>query len=302
MSVVIIARNEGRELRRTVESLAARLPRRSEILVLDDGSSFSSGGVSLSSLGASAPLGEAKASRELKLTPLQLKQSLGVAAARNYGASQTTGDIVLFADAHIRVPDNFWPPLERALRASKVAAVAPAIGNLRDPAKPPGYGLTFTGPDQEVKWLCKQSDQPFDVPILPGCCLAMTRDTFNATGGWDGQLLQRGGVDNEFSIRHWLLGYRLRIVPQVEVLHLFRTRSPFHVGWPQYLHNRARLAISHLSTERLAKVIAALSHRPELDEALRLAAERGAWTRRAELFSHRIKNDYWYFRKFGLEW
>lgn len=288
LSVVIIARNEGRELRRTVENLAPRIPAGSEILVVDDGSTIP------------ASLCGAKAPPELKFALQQ--DPLGVAASRNYGAAQTTGEILLFADAHIRVPDNFWPPLERALRASKVAAVAPAIGNLREPAKPPGYGLTFTGPDLEVRWLRKQSDQPFDVPILPGCCLAMTREIFNATGGWDGQLLQRGGVDNEFSMRHWLLGYRLRIVPQVEVQHLFRTRSPFHVGWPQYLHNRVRLAIAHLSTARLAKVIGALSHRAELDEALQLAAERGAWTRRAELFSRRIKNDYWYFRNFGLEW
>jgi GT2 family glycosyltransferase len=268
LSVVIIARNEGRELQRTVDNLWPRIPASSQIHIVDDGG----------------------------------RRPLGVAAARNHGARQTTGDVLLFADAHIRVPDDFWPPLEHVLQRPGIGAVAPAIANLRDPLKPPGYGLTFTGPDLEVKWLAKQSCKPFDVPIVPGCCLAMTRDAFNATGGWDGALLQRGGVDNEFSIRHWLLGYRLQIVPQVEVMHLFRTRSPFHVGWPQYLHNRLRLAIAHLSPARLAKVIGALSRREELDEALQLAAKGGAWTRRDELFTRRTKNDHWYFRKFGLEW
>jgi len=72
-----------------------------------------------------------------------------------------------------------------------------------------GFGLQLTGPDLDARWLPRKAGTPFAAPILPGCCLMMRRTAFDATGGWDGGLLQRGGVDNEMSVRLWLLGYDL---------------------------------------------------------------------------------------------
>lgn len=286
LSVVIISRNEGAELRRTIENIESTLPGQAEILVVDDASTD----------------GSTKFLRSHRSVRFERVRELGVAGARNFGAKLTSGRMIVFADAHIRVPDGWWQALEHALSNRRVAAAAPAIAGLHG-ARRPGYGLTFTGPDMEVKWLQRPSNgSSAGVPILPGCCLAMTRTMFEETGGWDDGLLQRGGVDNEFSIRHWLLGYELRIVPEIDVLHLFRKQSPYKVGWEQYLHNRLRLAISHLSPERLGQALSALSTHRELEEALQLAASRGAWTRREQLFSSRKRNDDWYFRKFGLEW
>ncbi len=132
-----------------------------------------------------------------------------------------------------------------------------------------GFGLTFTGPDLDARWLPRQGFTPFAAPILPGCSLMMRRATFDAVGGWDSGLLHRGGVDNEMSTRLWLLGYELLVVPEVVVSHLFRKASPYPVGWPQYLHNRLRLAFAHLSAPRLAKVVAALHREPAFGEAMR---------------------------------
>ena len=92
------------------------------------------------------------------------------------------------------------------LEDSKVAAVAPAVTHL--PAtRGRGFGLTLTGPDLDARWLPRKGYAPFAAPILPGCCLMMRRATFDAVGGWDCGLLHRGGVDNEMSVRLWLLGY-----------------------------------------------------------------------------------------------
>jgi len=43
ISVVVISRNEGRELKRTVENLDDTLPAGGEIIVIDDGSKDGSG-------------------------------------------------------------------------------------------------------------------------------------------------------------------------------------------------------------------------------------------------------------------
>uniref|UniRef100_Q01V98 Glycosyl transferase, family 2 n=1 Tax=Solibacter usitatus (strain Ellin6076) TaxID=234267 RepID=Q01V98_SOLUE len=280
LSVVIISRNEGAELRRTVESFRATLPQRAEIVIVDDRSTD----------------GSTRGLRRVIKT-----NGIGVACARNLGVSKTTGDMLFFADAHIRLEKNWWQPLAEVLEDRKVAAVAPAVTHL--PAtRRRGFGLTFTGPDLDARWLPRQGVTPFSAPILPGCSLMMRRATFDAVGGWDGGLLHRGGVDNEMSVRLWLLGYELMVAPQVVVPHLFRSASPYPVGWPQYLHNRLRLAFVHLNAARLARVVKALHKEPAFGEAMELLVSSDISARRRELLARRAHTDDWFFERFGLKW
>ncbi|HEY1495153.1 MAG TPA: glycosyltransferase [Candidatus Solibacter sp.] len=280
LSVVIISRNEGAELRRTLESLRATVPPRSEIVIVDDRSTDGS-------------------TRGLRR--VIKANGIGVARARNLGVSKTTGDLLFFADAHIRLEKRWWQPLAEVLEDRKVAAVAPAVTHL--PAtRRRGFGLTFTGPDLDARWLPRQGVTPFSAPILPGCSLMMRRATFDAVGGWDGGLLHRGGVDNEMSVRLWLLGYELMVAPQVVVPHLFRSASPYPVGWPQYLHNRLRLAFVHLNAARLAKVVKALHKEPAFGDAMELLVSGDISARRRELLARRARTDDWFFERFGLKW
>jgi GT2 family glycosyltransferase len=154
----------------------------------------------------------------------------------------------------------------------------------------------------EIQWLKRQSDAPFPAAILPGCCLAMRRDAFEVAGGWDSGLMHRGGVDNELGVRLWLLGFDLMVAPQVVCQHLFRKVSPYPVGWPQYLHNRLRLAFAHLGSQRLGKVVNALRKHSAFGEALRLVVEGGISARRAEMTARRVRTDDWYFERFGMKW
>ena len=280
LSVVIISRNEGAEVCRTLESFRATLPQRSEIVIVDDCSTDGS-------------------TRGLRR--VIRANGIGVARARNLGVSKTSGDLLFFADAHIRLEKRWWQPLAEVLQDRKVAAVAPAVTHL--PAtRRRGFGLTFTGPDLDARWLPRQGVTPFSAPILPGCSLMMRRTTFDAVGGWDGGLLHRGGVDNEMSVRLWLLGYELMVAPQVVVPHLFRNASPYPVGWPQYLHNRLRLAFVHLNAARLAKVVKALHKEPAFGEAMELLVSGDISARRRELLARRARSDDWFFERFGLRW
>jgi GT2 family glycosyltransferase len=280
ISVVVISRNEGAELRRTLENLRRTLPARSEIVVVDDHSTDGS---------------------TARLRGLIKAPGIGVARARNLGASKTTGDLLFFADAHIRLDRDWWRRLAEILEDPKVAAVAPAVTHL--PASGGrGYGLTLTGADLDARWLPERDSTPFAAPILPGCSLMMRRATFDAVGGWDNGLLHRGGVDNEMSVRLWLLGYDLLVAPQVVVQHLFRESSPYPVGWPQYLHNRLRLAFVHLNAARLGKVIKRLHKEPQFGEAMTLLLEGDVSARRRELLARRARTDDWFFKRFGLKW
>ncbi|MFN7993354.1 MAG: glycosyltransferase [Bryobacteraceae bacterium] len=287
ISVVIISRNEGRKLRETVENLEDTLPPRSEIVVVDDGSTDRSAEF-LARSGSRAKLYRGG--------------GLGVAKARNFGGRRSHGEVLIFADAHMGFPTGWWKPMLDVLEDPRVGAVAPAIAGM-DTKQVEGYGIAFRGPQMEVRWIRRRPRGPQPVPILPGCALAMPRAVFERTGGgWDDGLLQRGNVDNEVSVRLWLLGYELFVVPEVIVEHHFRKRSPFPVTWPEYLHNRLRLAFVHFREERLGRVVASLRKYPGFGEALRLLLEGDTAARRRELFSARTRDDDWYCDRFGINW
>ena len=287
LSVIIISRNEGKFLQRTVENFEATLPARSEIIVVDDDSTDGSAGF----------LAQRRPRVRLLRTP-----AIGVARARNLGARRSSGEVLLFADAHLTLPVGWCEPLLEVLEDPAVGGVAPGIRGMT-PLHQPGYGLRFRGPAMEVTWKARKPRHASPAPILPGCALAMRRTVFECPGGsWDEGLLQRGNVDNEISVRLWLLGYRLMVVPEVMVRHRFRKNSPFPVGWPQYLHNRLRLAFVHFNDERLTLCIGALRAYPGFGEALRLVTESDVAARRRLILSLRTKDDDWYFSKFRLDW
>ncbi len=287
ISVVVISRNEGSFLKRTVENLNETLPASAEIVVVDDGSTDKSAD------------GLAGRGRRVRL---YRGGGMGVAKARNFGAQKARGEILIFADAHLSLDPGWWRPLTGQLEDPRVGAVAPGIAKWQDDGLV-GWGIRFEGPQMEVKWLRRRPRKPTAVPILPGCCLAMRRDVFERPGGgWDGGLHQRGNVDNEVSMRLWLLGYELLVVPEVVVRHRFRKRSPFPVDWPHYLHNRLRLAFVHFHPARLARVVSSLRQYPGFGEAMELLVDGDAGARRREIFSSRTRNDDWYFERFRLHW
>ena len=283
---MVISRNEGVQLRRTVENLEDTLPGDAGIVVVDDGSTDRSADFLTKRAGRVA---------------LFRAKNLGVARARNLGARRARGDIIVFADAHIATPPRWWKPLCELLEDPATGAAAPAITNLPANGRI-GYGLVFKGPDLDVQWLRDRPAGPCAAPILPGCCTAMRRDVFIATGGWDEAMLQRGNVDNEGCVRLWMLGYELMLAPDVLVEHLFRRRSPYPVGWPQYLHNHLRLAFLHLSSARLERVVAALRRHQEYGEAVALLAGGDIAVRRRQLSLTRTRNDDCYFDRFALQW
>jgi glycosyltransferase involved in cell wall biosynthesis len=280
ISVIVVTRNEGAELHRTVENLRDTLPARSELIIVDDGSTDGS---------------TRRYRRRI------LADRLGVARARNLGASHAKGGLLVFADAHIRLGKRWWAPLADLTEDPKVGAAAPAIAQLGD-AQGHGYGLRFTGPDLDARWIQEPPGGPAAAPILPGCCLAIRRNAFDAVQGWDSGLRHRGGTDNEMSMRLWLLGYDGLIAPDVSVKHLFREVSPYPVGWPQYLQNRLRLAFSHLSPARMAKVVRALHRHEAFGEAMALVLESDITARRRQLLARRARTDDEYFQRFGMRW
>ena len=109
---------------------------------------------------------------------------LGIAAARNLGASRSRWEVLVFSDAHVDVPPGFLGPLLDELRRPGVAAVGPAVSTRDDPNSK-GYGFRWRDAALNIEWLPRQGAAPYPVPMLVGRFLAARRDAFEAVGPAD---------------------------------------------------------------------------------------------------------------------
>jgi len=286
ISIVIISRNEGSELEATVANLLATAPPgQHEIIVVDDGSTD----------GSTAFLAAFPDIRVLH------SDGIGVARARNFGAIHAAGDVIVFCDAHIRTAAGWHVHVLNALSDPRVGACAPAIYGLADPTKR-GYGLYFTGPDLRTRWHGKHPDIAKEVAVLPGCFLAMRRDVFEITGGFDPGMRQLGGNDNEISFRFWTFGYKLLVVPEVEVGHLFRDSTPYEATWTAVIHNRLRMAMVHFEAHRIERVVEALMRYQRFPAGLAMLADGDHGQRRLAVAKQRTVDDVWYCNRFEMTW
>jgi|SRR5271157_4673387 len=284
ISVVVITRNEGSELEATATNLLQTAPpSQVELIVVDDDSTDHS-----TDFLDSWP----------SVTVLR-SPGLGVARARNLGASHASGDVILFADAHVRAPEGWHVPVTDALRDVRVGAVAPGIYSLTDPERR-GFGMSVAGPDLRVPWLRKVGSTPYPVPVLPGGFLAMRRETYLRTGGYDPGMRQLGGNDAELSCRLWMSGYEQKVVPELEVGHLFRSAAPYPAKWVALLHNRLRMALVHFHPERVERVVHALRAYDAFPAAVAMTLDTDVQERRALMARTRSFNDDWFFERFSL--
>ncbi len=97
ISVILPATNESVLLERTVEQFVTTLPAASEVIVVDNGSTD----------GCADFLAEARW-EDVRL--IRSTEALGVSTARNRGLAEARGEVVVFSDAHMDVPERWWEP------------------------------------------------------------------------------------------------------------------------------------------------------------------------------------------------
>jgi glycosyltransferase involved in cell wall biosynthesis len=285
LSVILPAHNESVLLQRTVEQFEATLPERSEIIVVDSGSSD---GCAAFLRRADHPL----------VSLITTAKALGVAGARSRGLAEARGEVVVFADAHIDVPERWWQPLVATLNLPGVGVVGPAIGVMGNPELPAACGQRIAEPNLRVEWLGGDHTDPHPVPTLGGGFMVMRQQTLQVAGGFDVGMPQWGSEDLELCLRYWLLGYEAWVVPDVTVLHYFRSSNPLRIRTAVVTHNLLRVALLHFSEARLARVLSELHKTTDFSQALALAVDTDVWERRSDLARRRVRDDDWFFDRF----
>lgn len=285
-SVVIPTLNEGESLRRTVDQLRATVPAGTELIVVDDGATD-----------GCCDFLHAGAEDVRLLKPAGLR--LGVSGARNRGAAEASGDVLVFLDAHVDLPPGWIERLRDAACEPGVGAAGPGIAVLGRP-ECCGWGMRYRDAGLGIEWLPAPSPgAPPAVPMLAGACIAMRRALFESLGGFDTGLMRWGSEDAELSLRLWMAGYELRVVPDVVIAHLFRERHPYAIDWAGILHNQLRLAFVHFDAARLARVIERLKPFGDFAAACALLAGSDVNARRAAIQASRRYDDDTYFARFG---
>lgn len=284
-SVVIPSCNEGELLAMTVASvLTDSAYPNLEIIVVDDGSTD----------GSTAPL--VHLDDRVRLLRGDL---LGLSRARNWGAEEATGDMLVFLDAHCRVFAGWLKELVAALAASDVALVGPAFCSFESDERR-GCGMTWVNDQLDTAWFeLKQMREPYEVPLLPGGCQAFRAETFSQLGRYDEGMTRWGFEDIEISVRAWLLGYRILGVPTALVAHHFREQRVFEVTQEGILYNYLRLLYLHFSPRRIAHLLAAVGSETEIGSVLRALMQSDVLELRRELEAVRPRDDDWFFATFA---
>jgi GT2 family glycosyltransferase len=93
-----------------------------------------------------------------------------------------------------------------------------------------------------------------DVPFIGGAATFVRKAIFDKLQGFDQGIVQWGYEDIELSIRLWLLGHTVRVVPQSVIYHKFRKKFRYDMNFSDVLYNKLRLVFLHFEGARLRRL------------------------------------------------
>lgn len=233
-SVVIPAFNAGPWIAEQLDSLAAQREAPDfEVLVCDNGSTDDTADV------------VASGDWPFPVRVVRADGRKGASHARNVGAEQARGDVLLFCDADDIVNDVWVRTLVDAVEASDGALVAGALLHERfnDPEVLAAYGIPADpSPEQVEAAPLVVEDPPAFAGFLPtaagGNC-ALPRRTYLAVGGMDPDY-PGGSEETDFAWRVQLAGTRVVSAPRATIQYRLKA-APRSLFRQQRIQQRARI-------------------------------------------------------------
>ncbi|XP_051872031.1 polypeptide N-acetylgalactosaminyltransferase 15-like isoform X2 [Pristis pectinata] len=230
-SIIICFHNEAwSTLLRTVNSVMDTAPKKflKEIILVDD----------LSNQGhLKAALSE-YISRLDGVKLIRSNKRLGVIGGRMLGAARATGDVLIFMDSHCECHNGWLEPLLDRIAFDRTRVVSPVIDVIDwktfqyyhsiDPQRGVfNWKLDFHWepiPEYELKWR-KSPISPIQSPAISGGVLGINRHYFQNIGAYDPGMLMWGIENVELSLRVWLCGGSVEVLPCSRVGHVYQKHA-----------------------------------------------------------------------------
>ncbi|NXH20406.1 GLT15 acetylgalactosaminyltransferase, partial [Bucco capensis] len=216
-------------------------------------------------LSQQGPLKSALSEYISKLDGVKLIRSnkrLGVIRGRMLGAARATGDVLVFMDSHCECQKGWLEPLLARLSSNRNSVVSPVIDVIdwktfqyyHSVGLHRGifdWKLDFHWepvPEHEEK--VRQSPiSPIRSPVVAGAVVAMDRHYFQNTGAYDSDMIMWGAENLELSIRTWLCGGSVEIIPCSRVGHVYRNHHPRAFSYEEAIvRNKIRIAETWLGS------------------------------------------------------
>jgi len=184
------------------------------------------------------PLPELPQPLAARTTILHNATPRGFAANHNRALASASTPFVAVLNPDLRLPENPFPPLVRALTTKNAAIVSPAIlnpvGDIEDHARRFPTLLSLFAKAlglSDGRYPYAPSSPPFYAEWVAAILLVIRRDAFAALGGFDARYhLYYEDVD--LCLRAWRRGLPVLVCPEAQVIHAAQRTSHRH---PRYL-------------------------------------------------------------------
>jgi GT2 family glycosyltransferase len=200
VSVIVPVYNGGASFDACLSALAALDPAPLDVIIVDDCSTD----------------GSYERAVERGFHVRRTVQRAGPAAARNLGAEDAHGDILLFVDADVVVPPNVAGRVAELFDAEPETAAV--IGCYDESAPDRGFFTQYKNLYQ--RYVHQRARR--DAFTFWGACGAIRRTVFAELGGFDADYSRASIEDIELGYRLRDAGYHLRLDRTIEITHLKR--------------------------------------------------------------------------------
>ena len=199
VSVVIPAYNAGDGLDLCLEAILASDYPPAECIVVDD---------------ASTEAGTDDIARRHGVTLLRMERQVGPALARNYGASQASGDVLMFTDADVVLHPDAIGIAARALQEDPETAAV--FGSYDDRPAHPSFLSRYR--NLYHHWNHQKGSE--EASTFWTGCGAVRRDVFLESGGFSAAFGRPSIEDIELGYRLRAAGHRIRLLKDMQGTHL----------------------------------------------------------------------------------
>ncbi|XP_022084962.1 polypeptide N-acetylgalactosaminyltransferase 1-like [Acanthaster planci] len=174
-----------------------------------------------------------------KVKILRLEQREGLIRARLRGAEIAQGTVLTFLDSHVECHVGWLEPLLQRIWENRTRVVCPALdsidattfryegsGNIMGAFE---WDLQFHWVGLPRRELKRRQDEsyPIRTPAIAGGLFSIDRQWFYELGSYDKGMDIWGGENIELSLRTWMCGGSMEILPCSRVGHIFRKSQPY---------------------------------------------------------------------------